>query len=111
MIKMNQMSRIPDNEGKIFLQNHGQFTITHGSHKLHTLCWPRLTMAAINSLDSVLHKHMDKATSKVTPGPISSPGVYNTQPADKIWSSFMEKEIIHGLTLCTGNLLYPCLCF
>lgn len=112
MNKMNLMSRIPDNEGKILLQNHGHFTFTHGWHKLHTLCWPRPTTAALDTLDSVLHEHMGKATSKVTPGPIIPPGigVYNTQPADWIWSSFMEKGI-PGLTLYTDNLLYPCLYF
>lgn len=34
---MNQMSRIPDDEGKILPQNHSQFTATPGSLKMHAL--------------------------------------------------------------------------
>lgn len=63
-------------------------------------------------LDAMLCKHMDKATSKVLPGPRSTPWnrTHDTKPAERIWASSMEKRL-PGLTHHTGTLLSPCLSF
>lgn len=75
---MNEMSRIPDDEGKVLPQNRSQFTVTYGSSKLHARYCPRLTIPAVTGLDATLYEHVDKATSKVTPGPTRPPGMGHT---------------------------------
>lgn len=65
---MNQLSRIPDYEGKIISQNHRQFTIPHDSYNLHALYWPKLSTAAINKFAyNAVKTFVDKDTSKVAP--------------------------------------------